>query len=52
MEKIVIVRVAVGGEGAVVAEIDVEEVDAIVFFWFAAAYEEEIDVVAYFGGGL
>lgn len=50
VEKVAVVEFSVGGEGAVFAEDDVVDVDAVVFFWFAAAGEEEVGVVAHFGG--
>lgn len=47
MEEVGVVQGVVGGEGAVVAEGYVVEVDAVVFFWFAAAGEDAVDVVAH-----
>lgn len=43
-------EVAVSGEGAVIAVGDVEDVDAVVFLWFAAAGEGGVDVVVHHGG--
>ena len=38
---------AIGGDGAAIAVGDVEDVDAVVFFWLAAAGEGGVDVVAH-----
>ena len=50
VEEIAGVKTAVRGEGAFAAVNDVEDVDAVVFFWFAAAGEEGVGVVAHFWG--
>lgn len=52
VEEVAVREVAVGGEGAAVAVGDVEDVDAVVFFWFAAAGEGGVDVVAHSSGGV
>ena len=51
MEEVTVVEGVVGGEGAVVAVGDVEEVDKVVFLWFAAAGVEGVDVVGHFWKG-
>ena len=50
VEEVGVVHGAVGGEGAVIAVGDVVYVDAVVLFWFAAAGEEAVDVVAHDAG--
>ena len=49
MKEVVIVQASVGRNRAFIAVFHVEEVDAIVFFGFAAADEEEVGVVAHVG---
>ena len=49
VEEVVTVQVSVRGEWAVVTELHVEYVDAIVFLWFTAANEEKIGEVAHIG---
>ena len=48
-EEVVVVQPAVGGDGAMLAVGHVEDVDAVVLFWFVAADEEGVDVVAHCG---
>ena len=49
MKEVVIVQLSVGRNRAFSAVFHVEDVDAIVFFGFAAADVEEIGVVAHVG---
>lgn len=51
VKEVVMIQVSVRRSGALIAVFHIEEVDAIVFFGFAAAGEEEVGVVAHIGVG-
>ena len=50
MEEIAVAELGVRGDGAVIAIDDIEDVDAVVFFWLAAAGKEAVGKVAHFWG--
>ncbi len=51
MKEVFVVQAAVGREWEIAAIFDVEYVDAIVLFWFAAADKQGVGIVAHIGLG-